>query len=552
MLRFLYFTALFSILNTAPAAADEAALLFVDDHHVLYRSGTERFQNPATPHPGNPVVREDQAWEMAIGWCSIYRDSKSGRYQLWYQAYGGGRDERKTHKCVVAYAESQDGVNFTKPTLGLHDFHTEREPWNAKIENTNIVLLGGGGYGDRYCNSVLVEPSEKDPNKRYKMLFYDFSPSKFSADEGREIPGWHAAFSPDGVRWTKSEANPLNHTSYGGRALQPPFADEDPYTERFDQRKNFLRKSWPYPMTMSDAVDVFRDPIRDVYAVYGKCWIHGPDGGMGWKHAMARSESTDFIHWTKPEIVSSPDDLDEALTEFHTSPVFFHKGVYFCLNQILRARAEAVGAKADAMHIELMTSRDGIQWDRPFRDVPFIDGAEQDFSNGGIFTNTTPVVLEKQIRFYYGGYNSGAIGGGAKLTADTQQSGVGFASIPIDRFAGIRPVPLSAQSTLKRPLEHIGQITLKPRSLEGISDILINADASAEGAQVRVEILNSDGYRMRGFSKDDAIALTGKDALAHKIAWKEASLVDLPAGHYHLRIHLEKAAVFAITLGRER
>ena len=536
------------VVNCATANANERTLLFVDDHEILYRSGTERFQNPATLNPTNPVVREDQAWEMAIGWTSIYRNPKTGKYQLWYQAYGGGRDERKTHKCVVAYAESTDGVKFTKPTLGLHEFHTTREPWNAKIKDTNIVLLGGGGYGDRYCNSVLVEPGEKDPAKRYKMLFYDFAPSKFEADKGREIPGWHAAFSPDGIHWTKSDANPLNHTSYGGRALQPPFADEDPYTEKWDQRKNFLRKNWPYPLTMSDAVDVFRDPVREVYAVYGKLWIHGPDGGMGWKHAMARCESTDFIHWSKPQIVCSPDDHDAPLTEFHTSPVFFHKGVYFSLNQILSARAEAVAAKADAMHIELMTSRDGIRWDRPFREVPFIDGAKQDFSNGGIFTNTTPVVLDDQIRFYYGGYNSGAIGGGAKLTSDTQQSGVGFASIPSDRFAGIRPVALSAQSTLKEPLEHIGQITLKARSLESISEILINADASSDGANVRVEILNEDGYRMRGFSKDDAVALTGEDALSHKVTWKEAKLEDLPSAKYHLRIHLEKASVFAVTL----
>lgn len=280
-----------------PAKADETTLLFVDDHEILYRAGTERFQNPATLNPSNPVAREDRAWEMAIGWTSIYRDPKTGLYQVWYQAYGGGRDERKTHKCVVAYAESQDGIEFTKPTLGVHEFHTRREPWNEDIKDTNIVLLGGGGYGDRYCNSVLVEQGEKDPAKRYKMLFYDFAPSQFPEDKGREIPGWHAAFSPDGIHWNKSAANPLNHTSYGGRTLQPPFADEDPYTEKWDAGKNFLRKNWPYPYTMSDAVDVFRDPVREVYAVYGKCWIHGPDGGMGvgstpWRAARAAISCT--------------------------------------------------------------------------------------------------------------------------------------------------------------------------------------------------------------------------------------------------------------------
>ena len=111
---------------------------------------------------------------MAIGWTSVHRDSRTGKYQLWYQAYSGGRDARKTHKCVVAYAESDDGVSFVKPTLGIHDFNTERNPWNRKFDDTNIVLLGDGGYGDRYGCSVLFDQHEPNPGQRYKMLYTDF------------------------------------------------------------------------------------------------------------------------------------------------------------------------------------------------------------------------------------------------------------------------------------------------------------------------------------------------------------------------------------------
>ena len=529
---------------TCLAAEDDREvqqILFVDDHHVLYRAGTERLLHPATVNPTNPVIREDRAWEMAIGWTSIYRNPDTGKYQLWYQAYGGGRDPRKSHKCVVAYAVSDDGITFTKPALGIHDYRPRREPWVEDIKDTNIILIGGGGYGDRYCNSVLVDHRETDLAKKYKMLYYDFSKD----ETGREIPGWHAAFSPDGVHWHKHAKAPLNKTSYGGRGLQPPLADEDPYSERWDSRKNFLRKNWPYPYTMSDAVDVFGDPQREVYAVYGKSWINGPDGGLAWKHAMARSESRDFLTWSKPETVCSPDDLDPPNTEFHTAPVFFYKGVYFSLNQILSARAEAVGAKADAMHIELMTSRDGLRWDRPFRKTPFIDGQQQAFSNGGIFTNSTPIFLADEIRFYYGGYNSGATGGGPRLTDASQQSGVGFASIKLDRFAGIRPVALSAESTLKRPLEYIGQITLKPMSLNGHKNLFINGDGS-EGS-IRVEVLNDEGYRMRDFTKLDAIPLQA-DSLRHRVTWKQRSLAELPPGEYMLRIHLDRAEVFSLTL----
>ena len=513
----------------------------MDDTHVLYRSGTRRVLNPAEPHAGNPVIQEDQPWEMAIGWTSLHRDAGTGRYQLWYQAYAGGRDERKSHKCVVCYAESDDGVRFTKPKLGVHDFKTDRQPWNDHFRETNIVLLGDGGYGDRYANSVLVDPREGDPARRYKMLYTDFGQD----DQGQEWPGFFAAFSPDGIRWTKSPRNPLIKTAYGGRGLQPPFSDEFPYDERWDARKSFLRKNWPIPLSMSDAADVFYDPNHQMWVVYGKCWIQGPDGGLAWKHAMARVESRDFLTWSKPQIVCTPDDLDPPNTEFHTSPVFFHKGYYFCLNQILSARAEAVGAQADRMHIELMISRDGIRWDRPFRDVPFIDSQQQAFSNGGIFTNSTPVVLDDEIRFYYGGYNSGAIGGGARLTNPEQQSGVGFASIRLDRFAGIRPVERSAQSTLKRPLEHVGQITMKPLDLSSCRRIAVNADAG--DGEVRVEVLNADGYRIRGFTREDAAPIRG-DSLSHPVSWADRNLDDLSPGKYMLRLHLQRAELFAISL----
>ncbi len=73
----------------------------------------------------------------------------------------------------------------------------------------------------------------------------------------------------------------------------------------------------------------------------------------------------------------------------------------------------------------------------------------------------------------------------------------------------------------------------------------MNADA-ADGS-VRVELLNDDGYRVRGFSRDDAVPMKG-DSLRHIVAWNGKTLDQLPAGPYLLRIHLDRATVFAITL----
>ena len=43
------------------------------------------------------------------------------------------------------------------------------------------------------------------------------------------------------------------------------------------------------------------------------------------------------------------------------------------------------------------------------------------------------------------------------------------------------------------------------------------------------------------------MAITG-DSLRHPISWKNRALRDLPSGRYLLRLHLEEAEVFAVTL----
>jgi hypothetical protein len=515
----------------APAPALGRTMMFVDDHDVLYRSGTTRVMNPARRHSDTALIGQTRPWEVAIGWVSVYRDPKTGKYQLWYQAYAGKRAGDKRLECVVCYAESDDGLTFTKPDLDLFPFKD-----HAK---TNIVLIGTGGYGDRYCNSVLVDPVERepDPARRYKMAYYDWVPV---AREGREYPGLCVAFSPDGVHWTKHPhpEGPLYKTSYGARGVPPPFADEDPYRET-PVKDRPVRKTWFYPLVMADAVDVSFDPRRAEYVIYAKMWMDAPDGGAAWKHGMGRIASKDFLTWEKPEFILGPDDQDRLDAEFHTSPVFFYNERYVCLNQMLDRKA------AGAIDIELMTSRDGYAWDRNFRDRPFLGRSQSGlFDSRAIFTNATPVILDDEIRFYYGAYNQSPVGG--VKSEPGQRSGVGLARIPRDRFAGLRSVDRSDQKTLKKPLEKVGQVTLKPLDLTGCREIDVNADAAAGEGAVRVELLTEEGFRVRGYARDDAVPIEG-DSLRHQVAWKERRLDELPAGRYLLRIHLKDATLYAIS-----
>ena len=516
----------------------DRTILFADDDDVLYRPGTLKRVVEFKKHSPDPVIAPDRQWEGMIGWTSVYRHPVSGKYQLWYQAYQERRKENKSLKCTVCYAESDDGLKWTKPDLTLFPFYEQKA--------TNIVLIGAGGmkggYGDRYCNSVVVDPLEKDPARRYKMAYYDWG-----TGEGENSgSGTHVAISPDGIHWTKHEGGIVCKTPFGGKGLQPPFADEGPYVE--DLRKDgTVVKNWRIPIGMSDAMDVFYDPLRQVYAAYGKSWTPGPDGGLAWKHGMARIESRDFIHWSKPELLLTVNDRDPPHLEFHTSPVFMHLGRYFSINQILDRSAGTINA-------EFMSSRDGLRWDRSFANAWVIPrGPPEKFDAGSIITNGTPIITDEEMRFYYGAYRGTAIGGVGlnrqEVGSKDYHSGVGLAITPRDRLVaiGIHPdSPVKGQKKGQpKKVNTIGNVTLRALDLTGIQSITLNADATQ--GRVRLELLNEDGYRLRGFTKDDALPIT-TDTIAHEARWKEKSLHDLPPGRYLLRIHLESADLFAVTL----
>lgn len=110
-------------LHPLALCAADRTILMVDDHEILHRAGMRRVLEKPVSHAKNPLITEEKPWEMAIAWTCVHRDKTTGKYQLWYQADAGKRAQLKTHECVVCYAESADGITFTKPNIGLFDFN---------------------------------------------------------------------------------------------------------------------------------------------------------------------------------------------------------------------------------------------------------------------------------------------------------------------------------------------------------------------------------------------------------------------------------------------
>jgi hypothetical protein len=498
-LRSVCLLVLFAFANNVAASQ---TILMVDDHVIHTRPGIERVLHQPVPSKANPVIAETKPWESSIGYCSVHHDSQTGRYQLWYQAYAGSRAKDPTRRCVVAYAESKDGLNWDKPNLGLFDFNGAAD--------TNIVLVGNGGRSVNYGASVLFDLHDPDSSRRYKLAYWDFT-----RREGEEYPGLCVAFSPDGIRWTKHAEAPLLNGSYGRPEPTPLDSDS-------------TKKKWNIPNSISDVIDVFFDQPRRKYVIYAKTWINGPSGDMYWKRAVVRTESEDFIRWTQPQLVVAPDDKEVAQggeaskIEIHGGPTFYYAGVYFSLLQMLDFGA------GGTMPGELAISRDGLDWKRPFRGNYFlpVTGSRKEFDAGCLWTNSSPVFLDDEIRFYYGAYPDW------DSDVDQAKSGIGMRSLRRDRFAGLRPT------------DKVGQVTLDPIEFGRESELTINADVQGS---LKVEVLTAQGYRIAGFTKQDSVLITG-DSLQHTLRWNQRTLGDLRKGRYQLRIYLEDAELFALTI----
>lgn len=484
-------------------------ILFVDDEEILYRPGTQRLLHQPQRYEGNPVI-VGPSMKHQVAYCSVYRDPNTGRFQAWYQMTGAG--------CVVGYAESSDGIEWKKLELDILTF--------KGIPDRNIVLTSH----DHYDAAVVVDPPGGNAAQRYKMAYWSIPELEGEPTDPKEPRGknggMYVAFSPDGIHWTK-QPGPVLRGNYG--RISDPLLQGD-------------TKALGMPNSVSDVIDATYDPVRKKYVVFAKGWIDGPDGRTFWKRSVVRTESDDFLKWSPARFVMAPDEHDGIRpaafpgtrqgVQLHSAPSFVYHGVWFGLIQL--ADFETHGQQP----IELALSRDnGFTWSRPFRETMFLPvGKLSSFDSARLWSNATPIVLDDEIRFYFGGAeNPWSFGKTVSEWGSKKklpQTGIGFATLPLDRFAGVLP------------LEKIGQLTLRARSLKDVKSITLNADA-AQGT-VRVELLDAYGYRLPGFTKSDAVQING-DTLRHRVEWKNAELSSLPAGDVVIRIHLDRAEVFALS-----
>jgi hypothetical protein len=380
-----------------PVRIDSSRQLLIDDYLIAATDNVTREVHQAAKHPANPLIVPEHPWERtpAREGCLghlIRRDEKTGRFRMWYAGYAyitlpsGVRA-----RFPGCYAESEDGLKWTKPQLGLHAFEDSKA--------NNIIIPAGNLVG------VIEEPNDPDPSRRYKGIVWH---------EPTFVPreGYYLYTSPDGIHWNRAREQPLALSVTGTQA-----GIGDTSLFRWD------RALGKY---VCDAKILFRSPTF-------RC------RGM--------MESDDLIHWTPPRMTIYPDSLDDPDAQIYGHMSFCYESMWVGFMRVMHTRS--VSYKQTT--VELTASRDGRHWTRVGRREEFVPlGKQEDWDAHYHDPSTEPILVGDELWIYYRSTRSGKAEdkqthciGLAKLRRD------GFVSLNGSEPSGTvmtRPLTMSGRS----------------------------------------------------------------------------------------------------------
>lgn len=484
------------VLAESPFQIGDRRELFVDDTLVDKLTGEVdiRLQHPI---PREVVFKFDQPWEgSSSGYHTIFQDGDL--YRLYYRGshliVSDGRINTGSHKPFYCYAESKDGIHWTRPELGLVKFNGSKK--------NNIILEGKGTHN--FAPFKDENPNCK-PEAKYKALA-----------GGQSEGGLFAYQSADGIHWKLMQEKPvITKGAFDSQNLA--FWDSDQKTYRTYYR-------------------VFTGGITT-----SKIWK--PEGDR----AIQTATSDDFLNWKNVADLTYEDSPDEELytnqvKAYHRAP---HIRIGFPARYIERGWSESMQALPDperrkqrASSVErygtaiseglLMASRDGVHFKR----------WNEAFLRPGIERTGTWQYGHQFIAEHVVETKSALPGAPDELSiyaAEDYWHGKGGSlrrySLRLDGFT-------SVHASMKG-----GELITQTLIFKG-TKFSANFATSAAGS-MRVEIQTADGQPIKGFSLAECADLFG-DTVDRTVTWNQkadvSSLQDKPV---RLRIHLKDADLYS-------
>jgi len=319
-MRTISFIAIFIAQSIALNAADPIDLgnrreMFVDDFLIERMGGVK-----LTLHA--PVAREvaivhDAPWEgETSAYHTVFQDGDL--YRMYYRGSGRGwrrgrRMERHhmSHE-TTCYAESKDGIHWTKPELGLFEHDGSKA--------NNIVWAGPGGH-----NFAPFKDTNPDcrPERRYKALAFMHDDKALL--QGRRVRCLYAFHSPDGIRWQLTREEPV-------------------MTDGAFDSLNVA--AW--------------DPVRECYVAFVR------KNRPGFGRDVGTAMSKDFLNWSDTTRLEYPDSphaqlYTNGIERYRRAPqVYFGFPMRYVERDYRREGRTGYGL-TDGL---FMTSRDGLRFRR--------------------------------------------------------------------------------------------------------------------------------------------------------------------------------------------
>jgi hypothetical protein len=325
--------------------------MFLDLWEVAGLVGMEQVVDPMEKDPRNPLMKHGERGTFDEAEANFQGTilKEGNKYRMWYT--GSPTFALLSEQAsACGYAESNDGVQWTRPDLGLYEFNGNK--------HNNIC------YPEGYQFAVLPMPEDLEPDasKRYRMAY--------NSDKGSSL-----AFSPDGIHWTASEENPLWDR---GRAGEPDSSIAENGIYVYDpQDPDPERRYKSYPQTVDDEGE------RTIGLMFS------PDG-LHFKR-----------YWNNPVM----DARLGVEKQTHLMEVLFRRhGVFVALygRYLTDDRTDAA----------LAVSRDGTHWVRLKDEVPLIpNGAPGSFDAGNVWPSNQPMLEGKDLWIYYSGTDLTLAGG---------------------------------------------------------------------------------------------------------------------------------------------
>ncbi len=418
--------------QTVPGSDNERQL-FLDDHGIAKIDGLQRTMHQ--PKKRGAVIEPDQPWETALQTrCAPAWDEAAKRYKLWMITSTPLEGVAGT-----TYAESLDGVKWTKPTLRQWKFRDS-------LENNFVAAEPDSAWPANAMENVVSDPDEADPQRRFKGFLGAF--------------GRQPIVSPDGIHWKKLDVPVL------------PSSDESNLSYDRQSRTFIATLKTNGPFGRSHGIWTSKD--FQTWTNTGAL-IHADEEDQRLATINIRARLAD--DQLRQPRYNDPADYN---ADIYNVGVFRYEGHYVALSAVYHATGRIPVGNTDGFHvIQLSSSRDLQTWRRTGDRQAFIGASPVE---GGAFDLTqllppsAAVVRDDELWFYYTGLKYRA------EPAQPTAGGMGAICLAVLRRDGF--VSLDAGETP-------GSITTKPFQWSG-RKLMANVETE-EHSELRAEVLDTVG-----------------------------------------------------------